>query len=193
MAAELVGCRLLVDGGSADVVLARLVEVEAYLGLDDPASHAHRGPTPRAAIMFGQPGHLYVYVSYGMHHCANLVTEPRGTAGAVLLRAAEVVDGEATVRRRRAGGRGPATTSPAAAALLRGPGNLCRGLGIALADNGLDAGAAGGRLRVLAADVQPEVARLPRVGISRAVDRPLRFVWRGHPAVSSVRRVPARG
>jgi DNA-3-methyladenine glycosylase len=191
VAAELVGCRLVVDAGGDDAVVARLVEVEAYLGEDDPASHAHRGPTPRAAIMFGPAGHLYVYFSYGMHHCANLVTEAAGTAGAVLLRSAEVVTGEAVVRRRRVEGRGPAATPPAAVGLLRGPGNLCRGLGLDLADNGLDACAPGGRLRVLAADVSPEVVRVPRVGISRAAELPLRFVWRGHPAVSSLRRVPA--
>src|SRR5437899_332584 len=145
--------------------------MEAYLGLDDPASHAHRGPTPRAAIMFGLPGHLYVYFSYGVHHCANLVTEPAGTAGAVLLRAAEVVEGEETVRRRRVARRDRAgSAGPAAAALLSGPGNLCRGLGLALPDNGLDACSAGGRLRVLEADVRPEVDRLPRVGISRAAE-----------------------
>lgn len=190
VAAELIGCRLAVDTGTPDAVVARLVEVEAYLGLADPASHAHRGPTPRAAIMFGPPGHLYVYFSYGMHHCANLVCEPRGTAGAVLLRAAEVVDGEAVVRVRRSAGRG-AGTPPPPPALLRGPGNLCRGLDLALTDNGLDACAARGRLRVLEADVRPEVDRLPRVGISRAADLPLRFVWRGHPSVSSARRLPA--
>ena len=80
-----------------------MVEVEAYLGLEDPASHAHRGPTPRAAIMFGPPGHLYVYLSYGMHFCANVVCEPEGRAGAVLLRAAAVERGEQTVRARRGG------------------------------------------------------------------------------------------
>src|SRR5882672_10016992 len=73
--------------------VARIVEVEAYLGVRDAASHARRGPTPRAAIMFGPPGHLYVYLIYGMHHCLNLVTESDGTAGAVLIRAAAPVVG----------------------------------------------------------------------------------------------------
>ncbi len=89
VAQELVG-KLL---GTSDGRAARLVEVEAYLGLDDPGSHAFRGPTPRAAIMFGPPGRLYVYFSYGMHWCANVVCSPEGTATAVLLRAAQPANG----------------------------------------------------------------------------------------------------
>jgi DNA-3-methyladenine glycosylase len=191
-------------------VRATLVEVEAYLGTDDPASHAFRGPTPRAAIMFGRPGVLYVYLSYGLHHCANIVCEPRGRAGAVLLRAASVTAGEETVRMRRraAPRRGeaagwrlraavdagapadpPSTRMLPAASLLRGPGNLCRGLGLSLADNGLDLCRAGARAFVLPGDgVTPPLDVSPRVGISAAADRPLRFAWAGHPAVS---RVPA--
>jgi DNA-3-methyladenine glycosylase len=168
-------------------VVARLVEVEAYLGEADPASHAHRGPTPRAAIMFGAAGHLYVYLSYGVHHCANLVTEPVGIAGAVLLRAAAIEVGADVVRRRRlAAPRARPTTPPIIAAeeLLRGPGNLCRGLGLTLADNGTDVCSPGSRVEVRAATGRPPVETLTRVGISRATEQPLRFVWAGHPAVS---------
>ena len=180
VAHDLVGCTLIVDGGTADEVRAVLVEVEAYLGMSDPASHAYRGPTPRAAIMFGPAGHLYVYLSYGVHCCANLVTEADGTAGAVLLRAASVIEGEHLVRRRRGtvGAGGPS------AALLRGPGNLCKGLGIALADNGTDVTEAGARIAVIATTQRPPLSSGRRVGISVAADERLRFAWRGHPAVS---------
>lgn len=176
VARELLGCMLVVDRGTDDEVRARVVETEAYLGTSDPASHAYRGPTRRAAIMFGPAGRLYVYLSYGVHHCANLVTEVDGTAGAVLLRAASVIDGAATVRRRR----GPAVP---AEALLRGPGNLCRGLGLSLLDNGTDV-AADWRVAVLPPPAPAPVCVSHRVGIAAAADEPLRFAWRGDPAVS---------
>ncbi|MGD0448168.1 MAG: DNA-3-methyladenine glycosylase [Candidatus Dormibacteria bacterium] len=180
VATALIGSRLLCDPGTPREVRAVIVEVEAYLGEEDPASHAHRGPTPRAAIMFGPPGHLYVYLSYGMHFCANVVCEPEGVAGAVLLRAAAVEVGEEVVRARRVrGGRQPATSD-----LLSGPGNLGAGLGLALADNGLDLCAPGSRVRILERETVAPLARAPRVGITRAADRPFRFAWAGHPAVS---------
>ena len=184
VARDLLGCRLVVDPGSPAEVVATLVEVEAYLGLDDPASHAHRGPTPRAAIMFGAPGHLYVYLSYGVHHCANLVTESHGVAGAVLLRSAHVESGEETVRARRAAVG--AARSITHHDLLRGPGNLCRGLGLVLVDNGLDLCNPLSRLHVHvpATPTRRHIARGPRVGITRATDRPLRFALRNHPAIS---------
>lgn len=183
VARSLLGCRVVVDRGSEAEVVATLVEVEAYLGQRDPASHAYRGPTPRAGIMFGPPGHLYVYLSYGIHHCANLVCESRGTAGAVLLRAAAVEKGEEVVRSRR--GTGLARVIPVHD-LLRGPGNLCRGLGVALGDNGLDVCSATSRVEVWEPAVRTRVAvaRGPRVGISAATERHLRFAVRGHPAVS---------
>jgi DNA-3-methyladenine glycosylase len=184
VARELIGCSLLVDAGTAEEVRARIVEVEAYLGTDDEASHAHRGPTPRAAIMFGEPGHLYVYLSYGMHHCANLVTEVEGKAGAVLLRAAAVESGEATVRARRR--RGTTREQPATG-LLRGPGNLCCGLGLDRGDNGIDVCAPGGRMAVLARRAPAPLAAGPRVGITRNADPHLRFAWSGDPAVSAPR------
>jgi DNA-3-methyladenine glycosylase len=184
VARDLLGCRLVVDRGGAAAVVATLVEVEAYLGLSDPASHAFRGPTPRASIMFGAPGHLYVYLSYGVHHCANLVTETHGVAGAVLLRAASVESGEATVRERRAAYRSNLARIIPVHELLRGPGNLCRGLGIALGDNGLDVCSATSRVELWEPTARVAVVRGARVGISAATERPLRFAVRGHPAVS---------
>ena len=181
MARELVGSRLVVDAGTSQEVTATLVEVEAYLGVADPASHAFRGPTPRSAIMFGPAGHLYVYFTYGMHHCANLVTEGEGVAGAVLLRAAHIERGEEVVRTRRmARSNGVIATE----ALLRGPGNLCRGLRLTIADNGMDVCDRGARLSVHRRGGSIAVIEAPRVGIREAIDRPLRFAWKGHPAVS---------
>lgn len=121
----LLGC--LVSAGGVTV---RLTEVEAYAGVGaDPASHAHRGRTARNAVMFGPPGHLYVYFTYGMHWCANVVCGPDGEAAAVLLRAGQVVDGADTARARRA-------TAKAARDLARGPARLTAALGIDGAANG---------------------------------------------------------
>jgi DNA-3-methyladenine glycosylase len=133
--------------------------------------------------MFREPGHLYVYLAYGVHHCANLVTEPDGVAGAVLLRAASLEHGEDVVRQRR-GAR------IAGSALLRGPGNLCRGLALDRSDNGLDVCAAHARVRVEPRTVVPPIAQGPRVGVNVAATRRLRFAWRHHPAVSLPRPWP---
>ncbi|HEX4510714.1 MAG TPA: DNA-3-methyladenine glycosylase, partial [Burkholderiaceae bacterium] len=160
--------------------VARIVEVEAYLGVKDQASHARRGPTPRAAIMFGPPGHLYVYLIYGMHHCMNIVTEQDGVAGAVLLRAAEPVD--------PLGAELPAL-DPRLRRPLSGPGRLCAGLGITRADNGLDLC---GSALIVAADPRPDVGRLrtkrsARIGVDYAgawAGRLLRFYLAGNPHVS---------
>lgn len=184
VARSLVGRVLVVDPGTGGEVRALVVEIEAYLGRDDPASHAFRGPTKRAAIMFGAPGRLYVYLSYGMHHCANIVTEVDGMAGAVLLRAAAVISGEPVVRLRR---EGPGGQRLSPDALLRGPGNLCRGLAIDRSDNGLDLCATGSRIQVVAGSAAPDVDVGCRVGIRHATDRRLRFCLRSHPAVSSPR------
>jgi DNA-3-methyladenine glycosylase len=150
--------------------IARLVEVEAYLGERDAASHARRGPTPRAAIMFGPPGFLYVYLIYGMHHCMNVVTETDGVAGAVLLRAAEPLAGFD-------GGKRP----------LTGPGKLCAGLDITRADNGRDLVQGGAFFLADDGAPPPRRARSPRVGVDYAGDwagRLLRFYVPDSPYVS---------
>ncbi len=177
VARDLVGCTLIVDSGTASAVTAQIVETEAYLGTTDPASHAFRGPTPRSRVMFGPAAHLYVYFTYGMHHCANVVTEAEGVAGAVLLRAAAVVEGEAAVVARRREGLPDA-------ALLRGPGNLCQGLGITRADDGIDLLDPASRVHIAQRTVTPPIAVSTRVGLRLAKDWPLRFSWLGHPAVS---------
>lgn len=179
VAERLVGCLLVVDPGSGREVRARIVETEAYLGSEDPASHAFRGPDGRARVMFGPPGRLYVYVSYGLHHCANVVTEQDGVAGAVLLRAAAIDAGAELVAQRRRDA-GAADRPPHR--LLTGPGTLCRGLAIGAADNALDL-CGGGRI-VIEAGEAVRVVRGPRVGITRNVDAPLRFCWADHPSLS---------
>lgn len=133
--------------------------------------------------MFGEPGHLYVYLSYGMHHCANVVTEPDGVAGAVLLRGAAVEVGEEMVRRRR--GQVPASR------LLRGPGNLCRGLDIGRGDNGADLCDVG-RFTIAPAATPLTIVVGPRVGITQAPDLPLRFAIVDEPAVSAPLPVDGR-
>ena len=167
---------LLTHGG----VTVRLTEVEAYDGADDPASHAYRGITARNAVMFGPPGRLYVYFSYGMHWCANVVCGPDGRASAVLLRAGEVVAGERVARERRGGRSG--------ADLARGPANLTQALGIQRHQDGLDLT---GHLELSATPVpEAAVATGPRVGVSVAHDVPWRFWLRDDPTVSAYRRSP---
>jgi DNA-3-methyladenine glycosylase len=154
-------------------VAVRLTEVEAYAGPLDPGSHAYRGPTPRTAVMFGPPGFLYCYFVYGMHVCANVVTGPDGEAGAVLLRAGEVL--------------GDDTGHPA-----RGPARLCRTLGITLDDNGTDLRA--GPVTLELAEPVPEdaVGTGPRVGLRAAPDTPWRFFLTGEPSVSAYRPATPR-
>ncbi|SDS11469.1 DNA-3-methyladenine glycosylase [Nocardioides scoriae] len=163
-------------------VTLRLTEVEAYAGPDDPGSHAHRGPTPRTRVMFGPAGRLYVYFTYGMHHCANLVCGPEGEASAVLLRAGEVVAGRDLARERRPGSSDRD--------LARGPARLCRALALDLAQDGADAA---GWLEPADPPVPPEaVATGPRVGLRRAADRPWRFWLAGEPSVSAYRPAAVR-
>jgi DNA-3-methyladenine glycosylase len=181
VAPTLLGWRLCHTTDEGTVAIA-LTEVEAYEGIDDPASHAYRGRTPRNGVMFGPAGHLYCYFSYGMHWCANLVCGSEGTSSAVLLRAGRVVDGLDLARRRR----GARTRERD---LARGPARLTMALGIDGAANGVDL-LAGGSLRLEPADGPDGVSRGPRVGVSRAADRPWRFWLTDDETVSAYRRSP---
>lgn len=177
---------------------ARLVEVEAYLGPDDPGSHAYRGPTPRAAIMFGPPGRLYVYFSYGAHWCANVVCGTEGRAAAVLLRAAEPLTGlDEMARDRSRRGRSPVLRD-----LCRGPGRLAAAFGLCGQDNGswVVPGAGEGEPRLVLVDDGAgdggTVAVTTRVGLSlaRGAELPLRYVVAGSRWASGPRRAaPAEG
>jgi DNA-3-methyladenine glycosylase len=168
VARRLLGWELSKDG-----VGGRIVECEAYAP-NDPASHAYRGRTPRNGSMFGVPGTLYVYRSYGIHWCVNITCEPEGTAAAVLLRALEPTRGIDTMQARRA------TTD--ARVLCSGPGRLTQALGITGDDDGRQVDASPFQLRPPEATV--EVTMTPRVGITKAVDVPWRYVITGSRFVS---------
>jgi len=177
---------LVYDDPEAGRLAGCIVETEAYGGADDPASHAHRGETPRNRVMFGPPGHAYVYFTFGMHHCFNIVCGRAGRPMAVLVRALEPLLGLERMAARR--GRGDPRR------LARGPGALAQALGLTRAHDGLDLT----RGPLWVADVAParagrSVARGPRVGVSRAADRPWRYWIAGSEFVSrGPRREPPR-
>jgi len=185
VARDLLG-RVVVHTCDAGEVAVRLTEVEAYAGPGDPGSHAARGRTPRTAVMFGPPGHAYVYFSYGMHWCANLVCGPEGTASAVLLRAGEVVGGLELARHRRPAARKDVD-------LARGPARLASALGLDKAQDGADLCAPTSSLRVLDApsSSSSEVLAGPRVGVSGEGGDGERYPWRlwlaAEPTVSAYR------
>lgn len=158
VARELLG-KILSFRGASGVI----VETEAYLGENDEAAHSARGVTPRTQVIFGPPGHAYVYFIYGMHHCLNIVCEPEGTAGCVLIRALDGLNGAAN-----------------------GPGKLTRAMGITLKQNGADL--TKGPLTIHAPEREEpfEIAAATRIGITKSAGLPLRFYIRGNPAVSRI-------
>jgi DNA-3-methyladenine glycosylase len=162
-------------------ITGRIVELEAYLGLDDPAAHAYNGKTARNAVIFGPPGFAYVYFIYGMYYCLNVTCQPDGHAGCVLIRALEPVEGLDTMARLR---KLPASASPRL--LTSGPGRLCQALDITrAAHNGLDVTSRTSPLQILDDGFEPDLIRsTPRIGISKAVEHPLRFVIEGNRFVS---------
>jgi DNA-3-methyladenine glycosylase len=172
VARELLGT-ILVHGSTS----GRIVETEAYLGIDDGAAHTARGITPRTSVIFGPPGHAYVYLIYGMYECLNLVTEPAGIAGCVLIRALEPIGGLATMQRRR-----PAAHRPEDVA--NGPGKLTLALGITRRDNGADVTQGPITVHPRTEHSPIEIAISPRIGISKAADLPLRFFIKGNRFVS---------
>jgi DNA-3-methyladenine glycosylase len=216
VAPDLLGCVL--EHETADgLVAVELTEVEAYAGRSDPASHAYRGKTRRNAVMFGPPGHAYVYFTYGMHFCVNMVClGEQGSASAVLLRAGAIIAGEDLARARRTRGpvpEGPVSDGRARIAprdLARGPARLCQALAIDRALDGADVCVAGSPLRMLSGagnparsavlargDAPPGTPRRivtgPRVGVSSAAEIPWRFWYDGDPTVSVYRpHVPRR-
>lgn len=173
VAPQLLNCIVRHNG-----VAIRITEVEAYLGTEDPASHAYRGKTNRNAAMFGEAGRWYVYLSYGIHMAGNIVCAPEGIGQACLLRAGEVVEGVDVAIQRRG--------TTAFANLARGPGNLGQALALGLDDNGT-------RVVLEPRSVEPEWVAGPRIGISRNTDAPLRMWIPNDPSVSRRRGYPGVG
>ena len=197
VAPALLGC-VLEHETPEGLVAVELTEVEAYAGQVDPASHAYRGMTARNAVMFGPPGYAYVYFTYGMHFCVNVVCLPAGTANAVLLRAGRVIAGEDLARRRRAARRSAPQEQASLRAipareLARGPARLCQALSIDRASSGLDFCDPASPLRLRgnegAAPTNEEltISVGPRVGVSAAADTSWRFWIADEPTVSAYR------
>jgi DNA-3-methyladenine glycosylase len=161
--------KILVHGSAA----GRIVEVEAYLGRDDRAAHAWRGLTDRTRVIFGPPGHAYVYFIYGMYECLNFVAEPEGMAGCVLIRALEPLAGVSIMRRRR-----PAVSR--SEDLASGPGKLTLAMGITRKLNGADLIEGPLQVRRPREEAQFEIEVTPRIGIRHCADWPLRFVIAGN-------------
>lgn len=177
VARDLLG-KVLVHGPAAGII----VETEAYLGGDDLAAHSSRGVTGRTRVIFGPPGHAYVYFIYGMYECLNLVAEPDGKPGCVLIRALEPVAGIELMRQRRAAARKPRD-------LANGPGKLTLAMAITRAHNGADVTRGALTVREPRERRAIEIAVTPRVGITRCADWPLRFFIRGNRFVSPVKPV----
>jgi DNA-3-methyladenine glycosylase len=178
VARELLGKILEIEG-----VSGRIVETEAYLGEDDGAAHSARGITPRTRIIFGPPGHAYVYFIYGMYDCLNIVCEPEGIAGCVLIRALEPLSGLDQMRERR----------PAAKRnedLANGPGKLTRALGIKIGHNGADVTKGPITIHAPEKNERIEIATSPRIGITKSVDLPLRFFIKDNRSVSRMAGSP---
>lgn len=192
VAAELIG-KVLVHQTRAGVAAGMIVEVEAYIGEDDPACHAAPGPTKRNAPLYGPPGHAYVYLNYGIHNLVNAVTEGEGSPAAVLIRALAPLDGLELMKRRRALA-GAARRSDRSRAgrvdevgLCRGPGNLTQALGITLKQNrsDLSTGPLWIEDRGLSAGL---ISWTPRIGIRVGVERPWRCAVAGHVSVSGTKK-----
>ena len=163
VARDLIG-KVLAHGETAGII----VETEAYLGVEDLAAHSARGVTERTRVIFGPPGHAYVYLIYGMYECLNLVAEPDGQAGCVLIRAIEPLAGVALMQARRGTVR--------VEQLANGPGKLTIALGITRAQNGVDVTRGALVVRQAAGAGEGEIVVTPRIGITRSADLPLRFV-----------------
>jgi DNA-3-methyladenine glycosylase len=178
--------KLLVRRLGESTLIARIVETEAYFGLDDPAAHSFAGRTARTEVLFGPPGHAYVYLIYGMYSCLNVSCEPEGRAGCVLIRALEPVAGIGIMARNR---KLPVTAKPAS--LTAGPGRLCQAFAITRAEHyGMDLTDPASNLQIHHNDISEdagqtaEIALTPRINVNKAADRLLRYTLVGNPCLS---------
>jgi DNA-3-methyladenine glycosylase len=190
VARELLG-KLLMRRAGRKLLAGRIVEDEAYLGADDPAAHAYSGRTPRNAVLFGPPGHAYVYFIYGNHYCLNVSCMPEGHAGGVLLRAMEPVVGIEEMAAVRGVELGSEARESRVRLISSGPGRMCEALGVTRErDNGKDLISRRSDLWFADDGYKPErILATPRIGIRKAVEEPLRFVIAGNPYVSAKRAV----
>ena len=179
VAKDLLG-KILVRKIGKTLLAGRIVEVEAYLGSKDPASHAYRGKTKRNEVMFGPEGHLYVYFTYGMHYCANVVTGKNDVAEAVLIRAVEPFNGIAMMKRKRHITRDPKD----ARNLTNGPAKLCEAFGIRGSHNGIDL--CGGSIYIVEgkAILRSAIGKSKRIGITKGTEKKWRFFVKGNEWVS---------
>ena len=186
VARELLG-KVLVRRERGREIAGRIVELEAYLGRDDPAAHAYSGPTARNQVLFGPPGHVYVYFIYGNHYCLNVSCMPKGEAGCLLIRALEPLTGLERMAARRGITMERLSAERARKMLTSGPGRLAEAFGITRArDNGKDVTRSD--LRIVDDGYRPrKIAATARVGITKAVEERLRYVIEGNPFVSATR------
>jgi DNA-3-methyladenine glycosylase len=185
VARNLLGKLLVRTGLPAEKMAGRIVEVEAYFGEGDPAAHSFAGKTARNAVTFGPPGHAYVYFVYGMHYCLNVSCEPEGRAGCILLRALEPLEGLPAMQRAR-------RLTPSAKSdrlLTSGPARLCQAFGVTrLRDNGADFTSPASTLQIQDDGfVAGDILVTPRIGITKAAERPARFLLANNPYVSGDR------
>jgi DNA-3-methyladenine glycosylase len=176
VAPQLLGCELVRQIGDQTLV-GRIVETEAY-NQTDAASHSYKGRTPRTDVMFGPSGYLYVYFTYGMHYCMNVVCGPEGMGAAVLIRAVESLAGEELLSKNRGGKTGVELTN--------GPAKLCQAFRIDKALNGHDLQQAPLQLVIKPPILKQDIVQTTRIGISQAVDVPWRFYIRDNPYVSKL-------
>ena len=181
VARDLLG-KLLIRRDRRLLLAGRIVEAEAYLGAIDPGAHAYRGQTPRNAVLFGPPGHAYVYFIYGMYQCLNVVCEPDGTAGGVLIRALEPLAGIEIMRSRRPSAR-------KVEQLASGPGKLTLAMAVTLQHNGVDVTRGSLTVREPIEKRRFEIQTTPRIGISQCVEAPLRFLIAGNRSTSKSPRL----